>query len=74
MDAATVVIVLVAGAVAMKSLVDLTVRHLAVERTRLENEANVAALKAANALKAATAVTPRAAASAAGETGRRTAP
>ena len=43
MDAPTVVIALAAGAVAVKMLVDLTVRHRAAERVRLTNEARAAA-------------------------------
>lgn len=70
MDAPTVVAVLVAGAVALKILVDLTVRHLAMERIRLKNEADAAAFEAAAKLMSE----PSPTAAGAGGTGRRTAP
>ncbi|QDT14826.1 hypothetical protein [Alienimonas californiensis] len=70
MDAPTVVAVLVAGAVALKILADLTVRHLAMERIRLKNEADAAAFEAAAQLMSESS--PPAAG--AGGTGTRTAP
>ncbi|NNJ27435.1 hypothetical protein [Alienimonas chondri] len=72
MDAPTVVALLVAGAVSLKILTDLTIRHLALERVRLRNEANAAALEAAaNLMPQASPASPPVATSG---TGTRTVP